>query len=158
MNSDNKIVTIIVSDSDKTNRLDVYLSHHPKSNFTRTKVQKLIGQNLITVNGQVATKKYKVKSMDKIVVEIPPVEELELHPENIPIDIVYEDEWLAVVNKPAKLVTHPGAGNRSGTLVNALLYHFKTLSDQSDPDRPGLVHRLDKDTSGLILIAKDDET
>lgn len=158
MSTEKNKLTITVSEGDKSERLDIYLSHHPEYNLTRTKIQKLIEQNMITVNGQFANKKYKVKAKDEIIIEIPPVEEMELKPENIFLEIVFEDEWLAVVNKPANLVTHPGAGNRKGTLVNALLYHFKSLAVQSDPERPGLVHRLDKDTSGLLLIAKNDET
>lgn len=155
---ENKIFRIEVEKTDENLRLDLYLAHHSKSDLSRTRIQKLIEQDLILVNGQPADKKQHVHPGDIIDIANPPVEEIKLEPENIPIDIVYEDEFLAVVNKPAGLVTHPGAGNKSGTLVNALLYHFKNLATASDIERPGLVHRLDKDTTGLLVIAKVDKT
>ncbi|KAA3635902.1 MAG: RluA family pseudouridine synthase [Calditrichaeota bacterium] len=154
--AENKQIEIIVSESENDVRLDVFLSGHPELELSRTKVQKLVESGDIIVNSKTANKKQFVVSGDKIEISIAPPEESELIAENIPLEILYDDKYLAVVNKPAGMVTHPGAGNRSGTLVNALLYHFKNLSSSSDPERPGIVHRLDKDTSGLLLIAKDD--
>ena len=154
--TEKKQFEIIVPDSESDIRLDVYLSGHPELELSRTKVQKLVESGDIIVNGKPANKKQFVVTGDKIKISVTPPEEIALTAENIPLEIVYDDKYLAVVNKPAGMVTHPGAGNQSGTLVNALLYHFHNLSVSSDPDRPGIVHRLDKDTSGLLLIAKDD--
>ena len=150
-------IEIIVDDNIDSERIDVYLASHPELQITRSKIQNLISDHAIFVNGQEANKKQKVKPFDTINITIAPVEEILLEPENIPLDIVYNDEYLAVINKQAGLVTHPGAGNKKGTLVNALLYHFNSLSQSTDTDRPGIVHRLDKETSGLLLIAKNDQ-
>jgi 23S rRNA pseudouridine1911/1915/1917 synthase len=126
-------------------------------NATRNKIQAAAKEGNIWVNQNPVKSNYKVKAGDKVQVmfEHPPYENL-LVPEDIPLDIVYEDEVLLVVNKPAGIVVHPGHGNYSGTLVNALLYHFKDLPLNSDT-RPGLVHRIDKDTSGLLVVAKTAE-
>jgi 23S rRNA pseudouridine1911/1915/1917 synthase len=126
-------------------------------NATRNKIQAAAKEGNIWVNQNAVKSNYKVKAGDKVQVmfEHPPYENL-LVPEDIPLDIVYEDEVLLVVNKPAGMVVHPGHGNYSGTLVNALLYHFKDLPLNSD-SRPGLVHRIDKDTSGLLVVAKTAE-
>ncbi len=149
-------VEIVADDVATPERLDRFLSSHQDLDLTRNRIQQLIEEGFVTVNGEKVDKKTKVKTGDKIavtIVESPPVD---IQPENIPIEIVYEDEYLAVVNKPAGLVTHPGAGNRSGTLVNALVHHFKQLAKGSGEDRPGIVHRLDKDTTGLLLVARTD--
>src|SRR5690554_6100625 len=124
---------------------------------TRNKIQKAATAGNIHVNGTAVKSNYKVKGGDVVTVlfEHPPYEYL-LVPENIPLDIVYEDEALVVVNKPAGMVVHPGHGNYSGTLINALTYHFENLPNNSS-NRPGLVHRIDKDTSGLLVIAKTEE-
>lgn len=121
---------------------------------TRNKIQKSAKEGHIWVNGAVVKQNYKVKPGDevKVLFEHPPHEFL-LVPEDIPLDIVYEDDVLLVVNKPAGMVVHPGHGNYSGTLINALLYHIKDLPNNSN-ERPGLVHRIDKDTSGLLVVAK----
>lgn len=108
------------------------------------------------LNGNIIKPSHPVEEGDLITVEIPPSEQTEIVPENIPLDILYEDESLLVVNKPAGLVVHPGAGVRSGTLVNALLHHCQDLSGVGGRLRPGIVHRLDKDTSGILVVAKDD--
>ena len=150
-------IEIIVEEGSESDRIDVYLASHPEIQFTRSKIQNLISEQAIFVNGQEANKKQKVKPFDTIQITVEPEEEILLEPENIPLDIVYNDEHLAVINKQAGLVTHPGAGNKKGTLVNALLFHFQQLSQSTDADRPGIVHRLDKDTSGLLLIAKNDK-
>lgn len=134
-------------------RVDKFLMNFIE-NATRNKIQAAAKSGNIWVNQKAVKSNYKVKAGDKVQVmfEHPPYENL-LVPENIPLDIIYEDEVLLVVNKPAGMVVHPGHGNYSGTLVNALLHHFKDLPLNSD-SRPGLVHRIDKDTSGLLVIAK----
>ncbi len=135
-------------------RLDRYLvAHLPE--LSRAALQRLIESGEVLVNGAPTRPAYKVRVGDRLLVRIPPPEPTELLPEPIPLDIVYEDEALIVINKPAGLVVHPGAGNPRGTLVNALLYHCPTLS-VGGAVRPGIVHRLDKDTSGLLVVAKND--
>ncbi|MEM6515150.1 MAG: RluA family pseudouridine synthase [Bacteroidota bacterium] len=137
-------------------RIDKYLMNRIE-NATRNKIQKAAKDGSIYVNEVQVKSNYKVKPFDKIRVlfEHPPYEYL-LTPENIPLNIVYEDDVLLVVNKPAGMVVHPGHGNYSGTLINALVYHFENLPNNSS-NRPGLVHRIDKDTSGLLVIAKTEE-
>ncbi len=137
-------------------RIDKYLMNFIE-NATRNKIQAAAKNGSIYVNDVPVKSNYKVKPYDKIRVlfEHPPYEYL-LTPENIPLDIVYEDDDLLVVNKPAGMVVHPGHGNYSGTLINALTYHFDNLPNNSS-NRPGLVHRIDKDTSGLLVIAKNEE-
>lgn len=134
-------------------RVDKFLMNFIE-NATRNKVQQAAKDGNIYVNGIAVKQNYKVKAGDevKVLLAYPPYENL-LTPENIPLDIVYEDEALLVVNKPAGMVVHPGHGNYSGTLINALIYHFDNLPNNSS-DRPGLVHRIDKDTTGLLVIAK----
>ena len=136
-------------------RLDVFLSE--KLNFTRSAVQKLIENKNVIVNGAIPDKSYKLKLNDEVVVNIPEPEPLSVEAENIPIDILYEDDYLLVVNKPKGMVVHPAPGNYSGTLVNALMWHCKdSLSGINGVLRPGIVHRIDKDTSGLLIVAKND--
>ncbi len=134
-------------------RVDKFLMNFIE-NATRNKIQKAAKDGNIWVNDQIVKQNYKVKAGDevKVLFEHPPYEFL-LTPEDIPLDIVYEDEVLLVVNKPAGMVVHPGHGNYSGTLINALVYHFDNLPNNSSM-RPGLVHRIDKDTSGLLVVAK----
>ena len=138
-------------------RIDKYLMNFVE-NATRTKIQAAAKNGSIKVNGVTVKSNYKVKPLDdiRVLFEYPPHENL-LIAENIDLDIVYEDDDLVVVNKPAGMVVHPGHGNYSGTLINALIYHFENLPKNSS-NRPGLVHRLDKDTSGLLVIAKNDES
>lgn len=137
-------------------RVDKFLMNFIE-NATRNKIQKAAKTGYIYVNEEQVKQNYKVKAGDvvQVMFEHPPYEFL-LTPENIPLDIVYEDDTLLVVNKPAGMVVHPGHGNYSGTLINALVYHFENLPNNSS-DRPGLVHRIDKDTSGLLVIAKTEE-
>ncbi len=153
----NEIVEVTVQEEFSKLRLDKFLSEVSELNLSRSRVQKLILDELILINDKVANKKHKVATGDKIVVSIPPVEKSEIVGEDIPLEIVFEDDYLAVINKPAGMVTHPGAGNYTGTLVNAIIYHFDHLPESSPVDRPGIVHRLDKNTSGLLLVAKTDE-
>ncbi len=150
------IVEIYVSEEDNE-RIDAYLAKE-LNEISRSYIQKLIEKNLIKVNGKCVKSKYLVKEGDYILVELPEPKRLEIVPENIPLDIVYEDEDIAVINKPQGMVVHPAPGNYSGTLVNALLYHFDNLSTINGIIRPGIVHRIDKDTSGLLVIAKNDFT
>jgi len=132
-------------------RLDVYLASQFEG-WSRARLQRLIENEDVLVNGKAAKPSYKLREHDEIEVELiaPPADFFA--PENIPIEIVYEDETLAVVNKPAGLVVHPASGTPSGTLANALAYHFQQLPDRGV--RPGIVHRLDRDTSGLLVVAK----
>ena len=138
-------------------RIDKYLMNLVE-NATRTKIQAAAKSGSIRVNGAAVKSNYKVKPLDdiRVLFEYPPHENL-LLPENIQLDIVFEDDDLVVVNKPPGMVVHPGHGNYSGTLINALIYHFENLPKNSS-NRPGLVHRLDKDTSGLLVIAKNDKS
>jgi 23S rRNA pseudouridine1911/1915/1917 synthase len=134
-------------------RLDAFLASQLED-WSRARLQKLIENEDILVNGKVAKPSYKLREHDEIEVELPPPATTGFAPENIPIDVVYEDETLLVVNKPAGLVVHPAAGTPSGTLANALAYHFQKLPDGGTGVRPGIVHRLDRDTSGLLVVAK----
>lgn len=137
-------------------RIDKYLTES-LSGFTRSALAKLIEDEHVLVNGKAVSKNYKLRLNDNITVFVPDAVPLETEPENIPIDIIYEDDDLLVVNKPKGMVVHPAAGNYNGTLVNALLYHCKdSLSGINGVIRPGIVHRIDKDTSGLLIVAKND--
>lgn len=124
---------------------------------TRSFVQSLIAAGFVHVNGLAKKSNYKMRSGDRVKVEIPPPQELQVEAENIPLDIVYEDDDVLVVNKCQGMVVHPAPGSWSGTLVNALLYHCRNLSGINGIIRPGIVHRIDKDTSGLLVVAKNDQ-
>jgi 23S rRNA pseudouridine1911/1915/1917 synthase len=139
---------------DTNDRLDRYLAD--RLHLSRTRVASLTERGLVLLNGRRVGKSYRPSAGDTFIVSVPALREHGLAPEPIPLDIVFEDAHLLVVNKPAGLVVHPAAGHRSGTLVNALLHHVAELSDWSDSDRPGIVHRLDKDTSGLMVVAKNE--
>lgn len=136
-------------------RLDIYLSENIKDK-SRSYIQNLIKGEKVLINGKIKKGSYKLKLNDDIEVEIPENEKLNVEPENIPIDIVYEDSDVIVVNKPQGMVVHPAPGNYGGTLVNALLYHCTDLSGINGVLRPGIVHRIDKDTSGILVVAKND--
>ena len=141
--------------NDGGGRLDKFLSDN--SDLSRSVCAKLIEEGKVTVNGKTATKSVRVKNGDMITAEIPEPENLDVLPENIPLEIVYEDSDLLVVNKPKDMVVHPAPGNYTGTLVNALMYHCgDSLSGINGVIRPGIVHRIDKDTSGLLIVAKND--
>ncbi len=145
-----------VSEENSGVRLDKYLVE-ALDGFTRSAVQKLIDGGGAEVNGLALSKNYKLRGGDKITVTVPDAKPLEVLPENIPLDIVYEDSDLLVVNKPKGMVVHPASGNYEGTLVNALMYHCKgSLSGINGVIRPGIVHRIDKNTSGLLIVAKND--
>ena len=146
-----------VNSKEKENkRLDKYLAEEIDS-LSRSKIKKLINSQKITVNGNSQKPSYRISWSDRINVTIPKPEPLEVVPENIPLDILYEDEYYIAVNKQPDLVVHPGAGNRTGTLVNGLVNYTDNLSSIGGEKRPGLVHRLDKDTTGVIFAAKNDE-
>lgn len=148
-------MTLTVKGEDSGKRLDTYLAE--KTELSRSAAAKLIDSGDVTVNGQRVEKKYQINDGDGITVVIPEAEEYEAQPENIPLDVVYEDSDIIVINKPSGMVVHPAPGNYTGTLVNALLYHCKdSLSGIGGVMRPGIVHRIDKDTSGLLVVAKND--
>ena len=150
--ADISTLTFQVHESDATTRLDAYLAAHIDG-WSRARLQRLIEAGDVLVNSKLAKASYKVAAQDEIEVELTPAPESNFTPENIPLDIVFEDDHLIVINKPAGLVVHPAAGVHSGTLANALAYHFQQLS-HAGSIRPGIVHRLDKDTSGLLVAAK----
>lgn len=138
-------------------RIDSFLSDKIED-CSRSAIQKLVEIKSITVNGNTVSKNYKLKAGDVLKVTVPEPEELDVLPQDIPLDIVYEDDDLLVVNKPKGMVVHPAAGNYDGTLVNALLFHCKgSLSGINGVIRPGIVHRIDKNTSGLLIVAKNDK-
>lgn len=147
----------VIPIENKGERLDKFISSNEEFDLTRTAVQNLITEGMITVNGKKIAKNYVISGGETVSVEIPEPTVLDVLPENIPIDIVYEDDYLLVVNKPKGMVVHPAAGNYTGTLVNALMYHCKDrLSSINGVIRPGIVHRIDKNTSGLLIVAKTD--
>lgn len=141
-------------------RLDRFLANREPT-LSRSALQRLISEGHITINGQTVRPSQKIKPGDRIVLDVPRPEPLELKPEPIPLEVLFEDDSLVVLNKPAGLVVHPAPGHWSGTLVNALLHHFHrpggSLSSVGGKERPGLVHRLDKDTSGVLVVAKTDQ-
>ncbi|MCK5458154.1 MAG: RluA family pseudouridine synthase [Melioribacteraceae bacterium] len=144
-----------IPEGKKKERIDLYLTNCIE-NATRSRIQKLINSQFVRVNGKFVKSNYNISPFDKIEVTIPISPRPDkIEAENIPIEIVYEDDYLLVVNKPPGIVVHPAFGNFTGTLVHALLYHTENLSNYNSPDRPGIVHRLDKNTSGLLLVAKD---
>jgi len=136
-------------------RLDSFLASR-LSEISRTRIQHAIHDGDILVNQRIAKSSYRLREGDQIEIDLPEPPPVELVPENIPLNIVYEDADVIVVNKPAGMVVHPGAGIESGTLANALVHHFNSLSKKAGRIRPGIVHRLDKDTSGLLVVAKND--
>lgn len=149
--------TIDAASTDIGTRLDKYLTEQIPDQ-SRSYIQKLLDDNFITVNGKSAKSNYKLRAGDTITVEIPEAEELDIEPENIPLDIVYEDDDIIVINKPKGMVVHPAPGHTSGTLVNALMYHCKdSLSSINGVLRPGIVHRIDMDTTGLLVACKSDQ-
>jgi 23S rRNA pseudouridine1911/1915/1917 synthase len=145
---------IIVEDSDLNKRLDLFLAE--KLDLTRSRIQNLIENNYIKLNNSSTKSSYKLRKNDFISVVVPPLKNIQLEPQNIPLEIVYEDEHIIVINKSKNIVVHPANGNEDNTIVNALLYHCKDLSGIGGNIRPGIVHRLDKDTTGLLVVAKND--
>lgn len=148
--------SIIVGPDEAKSRLDKFVQLKIEHS-SRSQIQNAIVKGNITVNGERVKTGYNLKAGELVNIEMPEPEAPDILPENIPLIIIFEDEDVLVVNKPAGLVVHPGAGNFSGTLVNALLHHCKSLSSNNGSQRPGIVHRLDKNTSGLMVVAKNDE-
>ena len=155
------ITEFIITEGEKPKRLDVFLANRERD-LSRSAIQRLIEKGRVRLNGEPARASQKIKPGDRITFDVPKAEPLELNGEPIPLDILYEDNALLVLNKPAGLVVHPAPGHWTGTLVNALLYHFATsggtASTIGGKERPGLVHRLDKETSGIMVIAKTDQS
>lgn len=145
-------LSLTVSEADSATRLDAYLASHING-WSRARLQRLIEAGDVLVNSKVCKASYKVSATDEIEIELTAPPESNFTPENIPLDVVFEDDHIIVVNKPPGLVVHPAAGIQSGTLANALAFHFQQLSNSASI-RPGIVHRLDKDTSGLLVVAK----
>ncbi len=151
------VITLTAAAENKGERIDKFISDSA-DNISRSYAAKLCADGLVLVNGKAADKNLKLKGTETIEVSLPEPETIELKPENIPLEIVYEDNDVIVINKPAGMVVHPAPGNENGTLVNALLYHCgDSLSAINGVIRPGIVHRIDKDTSGLLVAAKNNE-
>lgn len=151
--NDPTALTFSVPEENAGERLDGYLASQIE-NWSRSRLQRLIDEGDVLVNGRAAKSSYKLRSGDEIEAELEALPSTTFLPEDIPIEIIYEDSDLVVVNKPAGLVVHPAAGSKTGTLANALAFHFQNLSKVGGEARPGIVHRLDKDTSGLMVVAR----
>lgn len=149
-------IRIEVENLEKNERIDKYLSSKLDDSFSRAKIQKLIDDELVLVNDKVIKSSYKVSNGDVILIT-DKEEDMSVKPEKMDIDIVYEDDDVMVINKKSGVVVHPAPGNYSGTLVNGLMYLSKDLSHVNGEFRPGIVHRIDKDTSGLLIVAKNDK-
>jgi 23S rRNA pseudouridine1911/1915/1917 synthase len=151
-------IELLAAREDAGKRIDKYITIQLGEGYSRTQVKELIESGNVIVDGQSVKPRYIVEGTEVIVVNILAPTILELEPENIPLSILHEDEHIIVVDKPAGMVVHPGAGNFRGTLVSALLYHLGSLPEAEDsPSRPGIVHRLDKDTSGVMVVAKNEK-
>src|SRR6266700_6788085 len=148
-------IELIVSTDEARLRLDQFLAKRLPE-FSRSRLQQLIRDGFVRLNNSTSRPRQIVRGGDKIELTEPPLEKIETLPEQIPLEILFEDNDLVVINKPAGLVVHPGAGHREHTLVNALLNHCSMLSGIGGKERPGIVHRLDKETSGCLVVAKND--
>ncbi len=155
--ADNEVISLQVGETDAGVRIDAYLAAQIEG-WSRSRLQRLIDNEDALVNGHAVKSSYKVSENDEVEVELTPSALANFTPENIPLNVVFEDDYLIVINKPAGLVVHPAAGIQSGTLANALAYHFEHLSTRAGAIRPGIVHRLDKDTSGLLVAAKTESS
>jgi 23S rRNA pseudouridine1911/1915/1917 synthase len=152
---DSKPIEFVVTENDARLRLDQFLTKRLPE-YSRSRIQQLIRSGFVRVNEQTTRARHIVRRGDKIALMEPPVEKVDVRPEQIPLEILFEDDDLIVINKPAGLTVHPGAGQREHTLVNALLSHCTRLSGIGGKERPGIVHRLDKETSGCLVVAKND--
>ncbi|HFJ9448998.1 RluA family pseudouridine synthase [Bacillus thuringiensis] len=150
-----EVVQVTVAEEQKNERIDKFVAGI-NNEWSRTQVQQWIKDDVVTVNGKAVKGNYKVKENDEITVTIPEPEELDIQPEDMSLEIYYEDADVLVVNKPRGMVVHPAPGHTSGTLVNGLMHHCTDLSGINGVMRPGIVHRIDKDTSGLLMVAKND--
>lgn len=156
MNNVARHAALVASAADAGKRIDCFLAEQI-ADLTRSAAQQLLTEHAVTVNGGVVKKNYKLLGGEQIAVTLPALREMDVLPEAIPLAVMYEDKDIIVINKPRGMVVHPAAGNWSGTLVNALLFHCgDSLSGINGTQRPGIVHRLDKDTSGLLVVAKND--
>ena len=153
--NDQEILTFKIEQQSEGERLDAYLASQIEQ-WSRMRLQRLIETEDVLVNGKAVKPSYRIREHDEVEVELTTPTAVRFAPEDMPIDIVYEDDVLLVVNKPAGLVVHPAAGIHSGTLANGLAYHFQQLPSSAGAVRPGIVHRLDRDTSGLLVIAKNE--
>lgn len=152
-----KIIKLVITDGQKKQRIDSYLANCLE-HTSRSRIQKLIKNNLVTVNGKIVKTNFIIEPKQEIVIIIPVSPRPDkIEPEDIPLDIVFEDEYLIVINKQAGMVVHPSYGNYTGTLVHALLNHSQKLSELNGDYRAGIIHRIDKETSGLLVIAKNEE-
>src|SRR6266550_7139425 len=149
-------IEVVVPKQNAQLRLDLFLAKELPG-YSRSRLQQLIRIGFVRLNGEITRPRHLVRAGDKIELTEPSLEKIDNQPEPIPLDVLFEDDYLIVINKPAGLVVHPGAGHREHTLVNALRHHCSNLSGIGGKERPGIVHRLDKDTSGCILVAKNDE-
>ncbi len=147
---------IIIKSNEEGSRVDKFLAG--STSYSRSYIHRLIDEGRIKINDKIEKASYKIKTGDEISIDLPPVRAIVAQPEDIPLDIIFEDDYLLIINKPQNMVVHPAPGNYTGTVVNALLYSHKNLSAINGVLRPGIVHRLDKDTSGLLIVAKDDRT
>lgn len=145
-----------ISITEEKGRIDKVLAEK-LANYSRSQIQLWLKEACVKIDGVVVKANYKVQKGDRITIQIPEPETLDLIAENLPLEIVYEDADVAVINKPQGMVVHPSAGHPNGTLVNALIYHLNSLSSINGVIRPGIVHRIDKDTSGLLMVAKNDQ-
>ncbi|AFQ11053.1 TPA: RluA family pseudouridine synthase [Bacillus pacificus] len=150
-----EVVQVTVAEEQKNERIDKFVAGI-NNEWSRTQVQQWIKDDIVTVNGKAVKGNYKVRENDEITVTIPEPEELDIQPEDMNLEIYYEDADVLVVNKPRGMVVHPAPGHTSGTLVNGLMHHCTDLSGINGVMRPGIVHRIDKDTSGLLMVAKND--
>ncbi|MBE9912738.1 RluA family pseudouridine synthase [Paenibacillus donghaensis] len=155
--SENEIREWVIDQAYAKERIDKYITESWEDEISRSQVQLWIASGHVTVNGKAVKANYKLADGDRLEVTVPEPSIVEIVPENIPLDVAYEDRDVIVVNKPRGMVVHPAPGHSSGTLVNALMYHCKDLSGINGELRPGIVHRIDKDTSGLLMAAKNDK-
>lgn len=146
----------LVEEDMEGERLDAFLAEM-MADLSRTAVKDLIGSGQVQVDGQVRKPSYRLKEGEQVLIHVPEARQVSIRPQNLPLEIVYQDQDIAVVNKPKGMVVHPAHGNWENTMVNALLYHIKDLSGMNGELRPGIVHRLDKDTSGVMVVAKHDQ-
>jgi 23S rRNA pseudouridine1911/1915/1917 synthase len=149
-------LNFIVDETFQGTRLDKYIAVQLGEEYSRVYVKELMNNDLVLVNDKKLKPSYQVNAGDKISFKLIPQEESILEGEDIPLNIIYEDDWLLIIDKPVGMIVHPGAGNKTGTIVQAVLFHVGKLPEADNPVRPGIVHRLDKDTSGILVVAKND--
>jgi len=154
----NGIVKQFVFEQDEPLRLDKFLAEKV-AGFSRSQLQSIVEAGKVWVDGEIVLKPaFKLEQGQNIRVELPEAEEETLLAENIPLEVIYQDEHIVVINKPAGMIVHPGAGHHTGTVVNAVLYRWPEMRQVGDPERPGVVHRLDKETSGVLILTRTQET